>query len=432
MKARLERFASTVLTLALATAAHAAPPPADIAMQVLDRLDAGQYDAASEPFSERMRQAAPPAALKQVWSTLPPSRGRGTPEVTQVDGATQVEIPLHREGLELVARLHVLPDGHVAGFAVQPAKAPPAPPPPADAPYTERDTTVGTGADALPATLAMPRGDGRVPAVVLVHGSGPNDRDESIGANRPFLDIARGLAARGIAVLRYEKRTRAHPEQFAHRDFTVDDEATNDAVAAVELLRATPGIDASRVFVLGHSQGGLLAPRIAKASGHVAGLVMLAAPGRRLLDLLPDQNRYLAQLDGRVSDEEKAAIAQVDAMIAGIRGGKAMDASQLPLGLPMAYWRSVDAIDPVADARAMRVPLLLMQGGRDFQVTAPDWAAWQAALGHDARATLKFYPALDHLGIAGTGPSSLQSYSTPGHVDGTLLDDLAAWIKARH
>lgn len=429
MTPRFARLAGAALALALSAAAQAAPP-ADVAVQLLDRLDAGQYDAAAEPFSERMRQAVPPAALKQVWLSLPPARGRGDAQVTDVEGATQVEIPLHREGLELVARLQVTPDGRIAGFLVQPAKAPAAAPPAADAPYVERELALGSGDRALGATLALPRGAGPFPAVALVHGSGPNDRDEAIGANRPFLDIARGLAARGVAVLRYDKRTKAHPGEFTGRDLTVDDEATNDAVAAVDLLRATPGIDPRRVFVLGHSQGGLLAPRIANASGHVAGVVMMAAPGRRLLDLLPDQNRYLAALDGTVSEPEKAAIAQVETMIATIRSGRAVEATALPLGLPLAYWHSVDAIDPVADARALKRPMLLLQGGRDFQVTAPDWAAWQAALGRDPRATLRFYPALDHLGIAGTGPSSLQSYSTPGHVDATLIDDVATWIAA--
>jgi dienelactone hydrolase len=284
----------------------------------------------------------------------------------------------------------------------------------------------------LPATLAMPRGAGPFPAVVLVHGSGPQDRDETIGANRPFLDLARDLAARGIAVLRYEKRTHAHPGEFAGRDFTVDDETTNDAVAAIAMLRAQPGIDASRVFVLGHSQGGMLAPRIATRSAQVAGLIMLAAPARRLLDLLPEQNRYLVGLDGSISDADKAALARIDAMIAAVRNGGSLASADTPLGLPAAYWRSIDAIDPVADARAAGVPLLLLQGGRDFQVTAADWSLWQAALGGDPRATLRFYPSLNHLGIAGTGAATPQDYQVPGHVDAQLVADIAAWIDARH
>src|SRR5690606_19348563 len=128
---------------------------------------------------------------------------------------------------------------------------------------------------ALPGTLALPKGKAPgagFPAVVLVHGSGPQDRDETVGANRPFLDIARGLAAQGIAVLRYDKRTQARPQDFAAGDYTVDDETTNDAITAVAALGAAEGIDPDRIHVLGHSQGAMLAPRIAAHSGHVAGL----------------------------------------------------------------------------------------------------------------------------------------------------------------
>jgi hypothetical protein len=339
---------------------------------------------------------------------------------------------LHREGAELVAQVVVGSDGAIKGFLVSPAPPPAAAAPPADAPYAERDVAMGAGATALPATLAMPRGAGPFPAVVLVHGSGPQDRDETIGANRPFLDIARALAARGIAVLRYEKRTHAHPGEFAGRDFSVDDETTDDAVAAIAMLRTQPGIDPSRVFVLGHSQGAMLAPRIAARSGQAAGIVMLAAPARRLLDLLPEQNRYLVGLDGSVSDDEKAALARIDAMIAKVRSGGALAAAETPLGLPAAYWRSIDAVDPVADARAATVPMLLLQGGRDFQVTGADWSLWQAALANDPRATLRFYPALNHLGIAGTGPATPQDYQTAGHVDARLIDDVVDWISARY
>ena len=112
-----------------------------------------------------------------------------------------------------------------------------------------------------------PHGDGPFPAVLLVHGSGPHDRDESVGPNRPFLDIARGLAAQGVAVLRYEKRSKAHPDAYvAAGALTIDSETTDDAVAALRTLAGVPGVDPARVFVLGHSQGGMMAPRIAARS----------------------------------------------------------------------------------------------------------------------------------------------------------------------
>lgn len=429
---RATRWLTVLFAAFMGTLAHAATPaPAHVATTLLDHLEAGRFDEAAAAFTEDMRKAVPAERLRQLWASLPAAVDRGAPTAHAVDGAVRVDVPLHRAGAELVARVAILPDGRIAGFLVQPAPPPPAPPVPADASYTERDAAVGTGALALPATLALPRGDGPFPAVVLVHGSGPQDRDETIGPNRPFLEIARGLAARGIAVLRYEKRTKAHPGWFAGREFDMDDEVTDDAVLAVGLLRATPGIDATRVFVLGHSQGGMLAPRVARASGHVAGLILLAAPARPLLDLLPEQNRYLFALDGTTTAEETAFLAKLDAMIADLRSGRPMAASETPLGVPASWWRAIDAIDPVADAKSLPVPVLLLQGGRDFQVTAADWARWQAAFGADPRAALRHYPALDHLGIPGEGPSSLATYQQPGHVDTQLIDDIAQWIE-RH
>ncbi|HET8818838.1 MAG TPA: alpha/beta fold hydrolase, partial [Xanthomonadaceae bacterium] len=358
------------------------------------------------------------------------ARGRGAATVGDQGGVQLVVVPLHYANAELVAKVAVQADGKIAGFLVQPAPPPPTAAPAANAGFSERDFTVA----GLPGTLALPDGASAtapVPAVVLVHGSGPHDRDETIGPNRPFLDIARGLAAEGIAVLRYEKRTKARPQDFADGDFDMDDETTDDAVAAVAALREVEGIDPARVYVLGHSQGGMLAPRIALQSGDVAGLVMLAAPARSLLDILPEQNRYLLGLDGTISAEEQAFLDVLDAQIAAVRSDADVAASDLPLGLPANYWRAFDAIDPVADARKTDVPLLFLQGGRDIQVVAADWQLWQDAFADDPRATLHHYPALNHLGIAGEGPGSLAEYQQPGHVDARLIADIAAWIHAR-
>ena len=277
--------------------------------------------------------------------------------------------------------------------------------------------------------MAMPTATDKVSAVVLVHGSGPQDRDETIGPNRPFLDIARGLADNGIAVLRYEKRTKARPQDFAGGQYTMDEETTNDAVAAVAALRATPGIDPDRIYILGHSQGGMLAPRIAQHSGKVAGLILLAAPARSLLTILPEQNHYLLNADGNITAQEQQFLDQLQQMIANVRSDATIADKDTPLGLPAHYWRTFDKIDPVADAQSLTLPMLLLQGGRDFQVIDTDWQLWRKAFADAPRATFHHYPALNHLGIAGEGAGSLDEYQKPGHVDAKLIADVAAWIK---
>lgn len=432
---------STFLAVSLALAAGAGAQTTDptaLATQALDLLDAGNYAKAEALFGAQMAAAVPEDKLKAVWESLPAQvgklQGRGDAAVSAQGGATLVQIPLHYEKAELMAKFAIDSDGKVVGFLIQPAQPAAAMPAPAvagDANFSERDFTVGESDRALPGTLSMPKGNGPFPAVVLVHGSGPQDRDESIGANKPFLDIARGLAAQGIAVLRYEKRTKARPQDFASGDFGVDDETTNDAVLAVDALRKTADIDPKRVFVLGHSQGGLMAPRIAAVSGHVAGLVLLAAPSRPLLDILIEQNRRLAVLDdGKISDAERAAINALVEQVRITRDPGTAPSAKTVMGQPAGYWHSIDRVDPVAEAQQVKLPMLLLQGARDIQVVDADWQNWRDAFHGNPKVAFTLYEKLNHLGISGEGEGNLAEYGTPGHVDATLIHDVATWVKA--
>ena len=400
---------------------------------LLDHLDRGEYAKAEAMFDDAMRAAVPQDKLAQVWQSLSPAQSRGETAL-KTDGDTQItSTPLQRKSARLNAIVTIAADGRVSGLFVQPAQTTaPAPAVPADANYSERDAQVGDGERALPATLAMPNGTGPFPAVVLVHGSGPNDRDETIGPNRPFLDIARGLAAQGIAVLRYDKRSHARPQDYADGQITIDSETTDDAVLAVASLRQLPGIDPKRIYVLGHSQGAMMAPRIGSRDPAIAGLVLLAAPARPLLDILLEQNDRLLTMQGqRQSAAGIAHMQKLTAQVDGIRSGGDIEARGLPLGLPAAYWRSTDGVDPVNEARQTRQPMLLLHGGHDIQVVDADWQRWQAAFGKERRATLKHYPTLNHLAIESAANAGLESYQIPGHVDAKLIDDIAQWIKAR-
>lgn len=414
--------------------------PVHQAQAMLDALDAGDTATMHARFDATMAAAVSEEQLTQLWKSLPaqagPLKNRGEPKVVERDGHTLVSIPLHHEKAELNAVFAFDGEHRIAGFLIRPATpptaaAPEAPPVPADANYRETEVSVGEGERALPATLAMPNGKGPFPAVVLVHGSGPHDRDETIGPNRPFLDIARGLAARGIAVLRYEKRTRAHPQEFADGG-TIDLETTDDAVSAVALLRSQRGVDAKRVFVLGHSQGAMMAPRIGAHDPRIAGLILLAAPSRPLLDILIEQNRRLAVLnDGKTSDAESAAIQTLVDSVAAVRSGREMTAAEAPMGAAPAYWRTVDAVDPITEAKAIAQPMLILQGARDIQVVDADWQGWRDAFHDNPRVTFKLYEALNHLAIPGEGDGNVQEYQTPGHVAPELIADVATWIAAQ-
>lgn len=296
-------------------------------------------------------------------------------------------------------------EGRIAGLFFAPA--PPAAAPPADSETSDninnsknasparehasfpagdaREATVKNGKVQLPGTLVLPHGATAkrpVPAVVFVHGSGPNDRDETIGPNHLFRDLADSLAAAGIASLRYDKRTyvyRAATASISGGKLDYDVETVDDAVAAIDLLRRTTGIDPQRIYVVGHSQGAMLAPRIAARSGKAAGCVMLAAPARTLDVLLREQLRHLAPQSGMTA-------AQADST-----------AESMWHKLPADYRAMASAYDPAAEAAALSVPMLFVQGGNDYQVTATDFFLYQEALRGNPHALFVFLPEADHL-----------------------------------
>jgi pimeloyl-ACP methyl ester carboxylesterase len=196
-------------------------------------------------------------------------------------------------------------------------------------------------------------------------------------------------------------------------------------------LRKAPGIDPSRVFLLGHSQGAMMAPRIAQHSGQVAGLILLAAPARPLLDILQEQRKRMAVLDdGKTSAEESAALEALKQQVSAVRASADVPVAQSPMGQPAAYWRSTDAVDPLAEARAVGLPMLVLQGTRDIQVVDADWQGWKGAFHDDPDVEFKLYEGLNHLGIAVQGDDDVAAYAVPGHVDAQLVADTAAWIGA--
>lgn len=332
------------------------------------------------------------------------------------------QIKVVRQGFENLAEV---------AFAAPAAYKPPAYVVPAA--FSEQELTVGAGgAWPLPATLTMPTGKGPFPAIVLVHGSGPNDRDETVGANKPFRDLAGGLASQGIAVLRYEKRTKQHGARMvaAAPNITVRDETIDDALAALALLRRTPGVDAKKIFVLGHSLGGMLVPRIGVADANVAGFVVFAGATRALEDTMVRQFEYLAALDGTVSDDERANIEDTKRQAARIKELKAGDASgERLLGAPPVYWLDLRGYDPPQAARALKRPLLILQGERDFNVTMDDFRNWRTALAGHKEIEFKSYPKLDHLFYEGEGAASGADYDRPRNIPRYVIDDIAAWVK---
>ncbi|HAI21374.1 MAG TPA: hypothetical protein DCM14_05710 [Clostridiales bacterium UBA8153] len=405
----------------------------------------GRHTEAIAMMNSRMRSAIPVPRLGELWSELTARLGthRSIPHsrYAQEAGFAVAYVTVRFAAAELEVKVVLDGAGKVAGLWFgRPVTGTYTPPAYADTGlFTETELVVESGRWRLPATLSMPRGNGPFPALVLVHGSGPHDRDGSVGPNRPFQDLAWGLASRGVAVLRYDKRTLAYRSELQVSDlagFTVDQESVDDAVAAVARLRSTGRVDPDRVFVLGHSLGGMLAPRIAERlgagdrGGPPAGLILLAAPARDLLKLVTEQAGYLAALDGTVTAAEAAELRQLALQVEAIRLGN-FQPGQPVLGAHQAYWAHLLAYNQLETARRLDLPMLILQGERDYQVTMVDFALWREAVGARPTVTLRSYPALNHLFMAGEGPPNPAEYDRAGNVAREVVETIASWLQGR-
>jgi hypothetical protein len=409
----------------LVPAAPVASPPAaaavadEITRVALDALAARDFTAVAAAFDPA---GAPTAAqVAAMWA----GKARAMGEVaswtivdrTRQDGFETRIVRIELERGQLQALLAIAPEtGRIASMFVS-RPAPPARYVVASR-FRERPVTVGAAPYLLDGTLTLPVGPGPFPAAVLVHGSGPNDRDETVGANKMFKDLAEGLASAGIAVLRYDKRTFRYGDRLTSA-ITLDEETLDDAVAAVRVLAARPEIDAGRLFVIGHSLGGLLAPEIAVRAGNAAGVVLLAPPGRPPWDILLTQLRYLRA--------PRATLVALERAITEIPFGGTTEL----LGIPYAYWRDLASRDGVAMAIALGKPVLVLHGDRDYQVTADDLAIWKRGLAGTRHVELATFSGNNHLFIRGTGTPGPAEYKLPGHVDERVIDRVIGFIRRR-
>lgn len=426
-----------VLALAVAIAVSpvsAQPTPAEVARTALDAAIAGDYDTFSSLADETVRQALTRETLGSIAGSLELQFGR----FVEVTGFEVMPSATHRifvfalDYERSVVRMMVAldADSRVAGLRITGTEQKVQWSPPGYAnpkAFTEVEIELGPGDARLPGTLAVPATDAKVAGVVLLHGSGPNDRDETIGPNRIFRDIAWGLASRGIAVLRFEKRTKQYPQAFDASTMSLEAEVINDAVAAVAFLRERPEIDPKRVFVLGHSLGGLAAPWVAQRAPDLAGLIIVAGPGRPMLDVLAYQIEHLAKLDGSWNERAEEEVERIRSIAASGRAGEPAPDESI-LGVPASYWLDLDRRNAPAAVVKAALPVVVIQGGRDYQVTDQCFAAWQKALGEEPYATLLRFDDLNHLMIAGEGPSSPAEYQRAGHADERVIEAIAGWI----
>lgn len=303
-------------------------------------------------------------------------------------------------------------------------------------PSAGREVTVGEL--GLPGVIVTPESGGEDVVVLFLWGSGPHDKDGTIGEadNRIFRDLADGLAQHGISSLRFDKRTYAAQESIDPATFTLDGEYFDDAAAAIDLLAEDPEFEGHRIYVVGHSQGGMVLPQVLADNDEVSGGVSLAGTPRSLFDVMYDQNAAALERSELPEDQIQARnkVYRETMDLA-----KAIDSpdDELPLmlngsGLSPAWVASLNALDIAGTARSLDVPMLFLQGEADQQVFFDvDFAAWQEELGGEEDVEFKSYPELNHFFWVTQGLPPMQDYDAPAHVDQEVVDDIAAWLVAQ-
>lgn len=295
---------------------------------------------------------------------------------------------------------------------------------------TETELELETPLDCdLGGTLTVPETDDPVPGVVLVHGNGPQDRDAAAGPNRPFKELAWGLANQGIAVLRYDKRTFACEPDIANA--TIDDIVTDDALTAISRLREHEQVNDEHVWVAGFSFGGLLAPRIAQEDGNLEGTVMLApGPARSFAETIRDQVEHNLDVQGVAGPERTETLELVDEEMEQVETLDIDDDEVIRFG-GREYYESLQAYDHEETAAALDIPQLLLQGGRDWQVTVEDdLPVWEDAIGDKDTVEITVYDDLNHLFQVSEGEMTQAEYVEPDSpVDEQVIEDITSFIE---
>lgn len=405
--------------------------------QVVKKLNKHKYSQVYRCFDQNMKNKVPVADLKKLWEEMELSAGDflsiDDVEVKPQEGGSKQTAVIKFDLAALKVILAENKDGEIVGlYITQLGYTPPV--------YAEG---LGTGKKyinffsdgfELSGELVIPLDCKKCPVVILVHGSGPNDRDETIGPNKVFYDIALGLASQGVASYRYDKRSKLYPEVLEEQ-FDLYDETINDAIAAFYTIKNDTSLDFGSYVMLGHSLGAYSMPLIADSlSSDLTGAVLFSANARKLEDLIEYQMDYLTGFDGVINKEEATIIEENRKKAENIRTGQytlETKSEDLLAYWPGTFWKRISTYNPVTTLTGnVDFPFLILQGEKDYQITMTDFGIWKSATKGLKTVQLKSYPKLTHLfSPTDADRSSPGDYFLPNNVDYKVIQDIAKWAK---
>ncbi|WP_416825253.1 alpha/beta hydrolase family protein [Ectobacillus polymachus] len=265
------------------------------------------------------------------------------------------------------------------------------------------------------------------PVVVLVQGSGPSNMDEKVGNNTPFKDLAEGLSEQGIAVLRYDKRTFVYGNEMINdTGISVKEETIEDTILAADFLRKDARIDSNKIFIIGHSLGGMLAPRIDAEGGNFAGIIIMGGSPRKLEEIM------MEQFSKMVDKEQVAALSSKFDNIYNLSDKEAKSTAVLGEHVRAYYFKEMGEHPSTNYLKILKKPVFILQGDKDFHVSVEkDFNGYKHLLSDMRNVTCKLYPNLNHLfmpSVYGDILKVKEEYDVSQHVDKQVINDIADWI----
>lgn len=308
----------------------------------------------------------------------------------------------------------------------------------------ERNITIKTGEYSLPGILTLPKyrsANTRLPIAILLHGAGAEDKDRTSGPLKPNKDLALGLAAQGIASIRYEKRTKLYALQSnEYQRFTVKEEFIEDAVSAMETARSLAqetSLDVKKIIILAPNLAGSLVSRINDfdaqknpTASRLAGAILIAPNHSKWLETVRTRFKRAFMLDNTMTPEESRVIATLEREIAVTESDTLSPTTpldKLPFNIGGAYWLDLRAYNHVQALTNAPFPLFFIHGEHDRYMSFAEFNAWKETLGKKGTTTFKSYPGVLNLLVMRSDYSSTDE--PPGNVEEVVVRDIIDWIR---
>lgn len=401
-------------------------------------LKSGKFQSLHDRMDETMKRIADPSKLEGLWDGLIFQFGElktlGDTKVKKQDslwfGYNSLGFEKGSIKLKMVLDESLL----ISGLFIEPIEVPYSPPGWIHMrSIYESKKPVPLNDFPSEGMAAFPNTNTRVPLVIIVGGSGPNDKDLTLGSNKIYKDLALGLAHYGIASYRYDKRTKAFGNKMGDPSkLTVTQEYLLDLQAIVAMFRKDERIDTQRIYLFGHSEGGYLCPWFMTEIQGLAGFITFGANYQNLMETLKPQLTYL--IENTNSDEGKKVYQEELSKIPYALNKLKVDSPRdsIPLGIWPTYLIHLNKVAPknyLTQIKQKRI--LILQGKRDYQVQEQEFDLWKAALKSHSDAQFTIYQELNHVMLRGEGKSLPNEYLEQGNVSFTLTKDIANWVKLK-